>query len=80
MKLTREQAIAKYGNEYIDYVDAQPCEPTSRLIYPAFEPEHAGMMEFASQTERVQAYYYQPENSEDLNNLDWQIDHYEDND
>lgn len=79
MKLTRTQAIAKYGVEAIESIDNAPCEPTGRLIYPAFEPEHAGMVEFATQTEPAQAYYYQPEGA-DVDNAAWEIDHYEDMD
>ena len=47
-----------------------PAEPTGRLIYPAFEPQHAGMDEYmAGSVEvdggKIYAYYFQPSDSED---------------
>ena len=83
--MTREELIQKVGIEYVDALENEACEPTSRLIYDAFEPEHAGMVEFQSciETEKglISAYYYQKaedmEGVDDLGDLNWEVDHYE---
>ena len=49
MKLTEDQARAKYGNDLINKVLGADWDLTGRLIYPAFEPEHAGKMELKTQ-------------------------------
>lgn len=87
MKLNREQAIKIAGIKNVEKVESRSCVPTSRLIYPSFEPEHEGMQEFTAsirfnEGNTLTAYYYQTnedieENQEDLSMLDWNIDHYE---
>ena len=73
MKLTEEQARAKYGNELINRVLLADWDATSRLIYPAYEPEHAGMMEFKTQLAEspVQAVCFLPEDADLEYEFDW---------
>lgn len=83
--MTREELIQEVGIEYVLMLENEACEPTSRLIYPAFEAEHAGMVEYVASigTEHgiISAYYYQKEedvtNCEDVSYLDWTIERYE---
>lgn len=79
MKLTREEAVAKYGNQFVTKIESEFCEPTSRVIYPAFEPEHADMEEWATQGDILRAYYYLPAGT-DPDNATWVVDHFEDDD
>ncbi len=76
MKLTREQAIELAGIENVLALDEMNCEPTSRLIYPAFEPEHAGMAEYSAYCNGLEAFYFQPEDMEDPDNAEWKIEYY----
>ncbi len=70
MKLTQEEAIKKFGIEAIKKLTDMQAELTGRLIYPAFEPQHVGMVEYFAghvyvDGGRIGAYYYQPEDAED---------------
>lgn len=56
------------------------AEATSRVIYPAFEPEHAGMNEWASQGsveaengDTIKAFWYLTDKEEEnLASFDWE--------
>lgn len=66
MKITEKEAVARFGEEAIKRLIELPAEPTSRYIYPAFEPQHVGMAEFEAGPVQVEggilrAYYFQPE-------------------
>ena len=68
-KMTRVEAEKRFGHETIIKLINMPAEPTSRLIYPAFEPQHEGMDEYMAGSVRVDggkiyAYYFQPSDSE----------------
>ena len=70
MKLTVNEAENRFGKDAINKLIDMQAEPTSRLIYPAYEPQHANMAEYVSGSVSVDggklfAYYYQPENAED---------------
>lgn len=82
MKLTEEQARAKYGNELINRVILADWDATSRLIYPAFEPEHAGMMEFKTQLagSPVQAVCFIDEDADLEFDFDGEPEYFVDND
>lgn len=84
-KLSREQAINAVGLHLVEQVESLNCEPTGRLIYPAFEPEHENMQEYTASVEndsaRITAYYFQKdedlENCDNTGSLDWEIEYYE---
>ena len=68
--MTLQQAEEKFGKEAINRLIDMPAEPTGRLIYPAFEPQHAGMDEYMAGSVgvdggKIYAYYFQPSDSED---------------
>lgn len=71
MKMTVKEAEELFGQEVIRKLVNREVEPTSRLIYPAFEPQHMGMMEYMSSSGvpveggMLYAYYFQPEDAED---------------
>lgn len=69
-KMTLQQAEEKFGKEAINRLIDMPAEPTGRLIYPAVEPQHAGMDEYMAGSVgvdggKIYAYYFQPSDSED---------------
>lgn len=69
-KMTLQQAEERFGHETIVRLIDLPAEPTGRLIYPAYEPEHADMDEYVSgsvavEGGKVYAYYFQPSDKED---------------
>ena len=54
-----------FGHQAIVRLAETPSEPTGRLIYPAFEPQHVGMDEYKTDGVSVEggvlyAYYFQP--------------------
>ncbi len=70
MKLSVKEAEARFGYEAIAKLTEMQAEPTGRLIYPAFEPEHAGMDEFVAGNVYVdggtlRAYYFQPNGADE---------------
>lgn len=70
MKMTVEEATKRFGKEAINKLIDMQAEPTGRLIYPAFEPQHVGMNEYFAgfvyvDGGKISAYYYQPENADD---------------
>ncbi len=62
--LSKDEAISKFGKDFINEVLSTDVEPTSRLMYPAFEnPSHIGKEEYAGEPIKtdgyqVTAYYY----------------------
>lgn len=72
---TYEQIEEKYGKEVATKAIESQAEPTSRLMYPAFEStEHIGKNEWAGEpievgNDKITAYYYLTD--EDENNLDY---------
>lgn len=86
-KLSREQVVALFGEEVISKLDAEPCEPTSRL-----QTDGDDSIEYSA-TARVKhedytcvtAYYYiTPEQNQIMFNhdgdgsaIDWEIEGYD---
>lgn len=73
---TYTEITNKYGENIARKAMAIEAEATSRIIYPAFEPEHAGMSEWAAQGsveaengDTIQAFWYLTD--EDMENLDF---------
>ena len=79
-KMTREDAVRIFGEERINKLESVNAEPTSRLINPSFEPEHAGKDEWESSMETpyglLLAKYYL-EDAEDAEDADWNVESYE---
>lgn len=70
MKMTLQQAEARFGKETIIKLTNMQAEPTNRLIYPSNEPQHAGMDEYIAGSlyvdgGKIDAYYYQPTGADD---------------
>ena len=65
-RLSYDEAREKYGVKIVDEAMAVGAEPTSRLIYPAFEPLHDGTNEWEGSPVpmgnglTIQAFYYLP--------------------
>lgn len=79
MKYAKETAVEKFGKENVMKALAYEAEPTSRVISPAYEPEHADKDEWAGQGlvevegGHIQALYYlSPEDEADTDALDWE--------
>lgn len=73
--MTLEQAEARFGKDAINKLVNMQAEPTGRLIYPAAEPQHAGMDEYMAGSVyvdggKIDAYYFQPSDAE---SDDWQF-------
>lgn len=78
MRLSKEEAVKIYGENFVNELFNVDAEPTSRLIYPGFEPEHVDMVEYMGGTgtahngDIVTVYYYFDEDElEDLDFIDW---------
>lgn len=84
MKTFTKKQMQKIYPEILNELDNQQAEPTGRVIYPAAEPEHAGMEEYTASVEAdgllAVAYYYQSteevERTADLSLLDWEAEYY----
>lgn len=87
--MTREEAIKAVGLELVEEAERDNCDFTNRVTDGT---EWDGYTEFVGRSgenedgERVEAYYYQPnevlekmaeDGDTDLGGLDWEIDHYE---
>lgn len=87
--MTREEAIKAVGLELVEDAECDNCDFTNRVTGGT---EWDGYTEFVGRScenekgERVEAYYYQPnevlekmaeDGDTDLGGLDWEIDHYE---
>lgn len=63
--MTREELIQRVGLGAVERLENEACEPTSRVIYPAFESEHVGMVEYVASISveqgTIRAYYYMNE-------------------
>ena len=77
-RLSKAEAIAKFGDENVKAAMETYAEPTSRVMYPAFEdPSHIGKAEYAGDPVKVDgwkltAYYYlSPEDEENTDSFDW---------
>lgn len=77
-KLSKAQAISKFGEDIVSKAMASNAEPTSRVMYPAFEnTEHIGKAEYAGAPVtmdgcRLTAYWYlSPEEECDTDSFDW---------
>lgn len=74
-KMTLQQAEERFGKEAVNKLMNMQAEPTGRLIYPAFEPQHAEMQEYAAgsvpvEGGKIYAYYFQPS---EKNDDEWQF-------
>lgn len=82
-RYTEEEARKKCGDKLVDKILSEGFEPTSRLMYPAFEPtEHIGKSEFSNcvndEKYRLTVYFYlTAEEEEDLDSVDWSKGEYE---
>ena len=77
-RLSKAEAIAKFGEESVDAAMETYAEPTSRVMNPSFEnPAHIGKAEYAGDPVKVDgwnltAYYYlSPEDEENTDAFDW---------
>ena len=77
-KLSKAEAINKFGEETVNKAMASNAEPTSRVMYPSFEePSHIGKTEYAGDPVNVEgfrltAYYYlAPEDEENIDSFNW---------
>lgn len=77
-RYTYNEIVDRFGKDIADKAMSTGAEPTSRYIYPSFEPEHEGLREWAESTIEIDgykicAYYYLTEDDEqDLDNFDWE--------
>lgn len=77
-KLSKEEAIVKFGEDIVNKAMKTNAEPTSRIMYPSYEvPSHIGKSEYAGDPVKVggwklTAYYYlSPEDEENTDSFDW---------
>ncbi len=77
-KLSKAEAIKKFGEDIVNKAMESNTEPTSRVMNPSFEnPAHIGKAEYAGDPVKVDgwnltAYYYlSPEDEEDTDSFDW---------
>ena len=77
-KLSKAEAISKFGEDIVSKATASNAEPTSRVMYPSFEePSHIGKNEYAGDPVdiegfRLTAYYYlTPEDEDNIDSFDW---------
>ena len=77
-KLSKAEAINKFGEETVNKAMVSNAEPTSRVMYPSFEePSHFGKTEYAGDPVNVEgfrltAYYYlSPEDEENIDSFNW---------
>ena len=73
-RYTEQEAIDICGRELVEKVLSENVEPTSRVMYPAFEPaEHIGKTEYSAcvsdGSHKLAVYYYLTE--EDEKNMDF---------
>lgn len=78
-RITKQEAIESFGKENVQAAMSQGAEPTSRVMYPAFEnPEHIGKAEYAGVPVtmdgcRLTAFWYlSPEEESDTDSFDWE--------
>lgn len=75
---TYEEIVNKYNEDVALEAMSKTAEPTSRYIYPAFEPEHAGKNEWLGEPVKVDndsiraCYYFSDEEEADLDNINWE--------
>ena len=69
MKLSVQETEKRFGHEVVKQLTDMQAEPTGRLIYPAFEPQHKGMSECVACLSvdggTLSAYYFQPEDADE---------------
>ena len=77
-KLSKAEAINKFGEETVNKAMSSNAEPTSRVMYTSFEePSHIGKTEYAGDPVNVEgfrltAYYYlSPEDEENIDSFNW---------
>ena len=78
-KLSKTEAISKFGEDIVSNAMASNAEPTSRVMNPSFEdPSHIGKNEYAGDPVNIEgfrltAYYYlTPEDEENIDSFDWE--------
>lgn len=75
---TYQEIVDRFGKDVADKAISTGAEPTSRYIYPAFEPQHVGLKEWAEAPIEIdgyiiRAYYYLTEEDEqNLDFFDWE--------
>lgn len=76
-RYNEQQAIEICGRELVEKVLSENVEPTSRVMYPAFEPnEHIGKTEYSNcvfdDKYKLAVYYYlTKEEEENMDSFDW---------
>lgn len=73
-RYTYNEIVERFGEEIANKAISTGAEPTNRLIYPAFEPQHDGLKEWSESPieadgYKICAYYYLTEKEEQ--NLDF---------
>lgn len=78
-RITKQEAIESFGKENVKAAISQGAEPTSRVMYPAFEnPDHIGKAEYEGvpvimDTCKLTEYWYlTPEEENDTDSFDWE--------
>ena len=78
-RLSKAEAIAKFGEKYIKAAMESNAEPTSRVMYPSFEnPSHLDKVEYSGEPVNIDgckltAYYYlTPNDEENIDSYDWE--------
>lgn len=77
---TFEEIAEKFGEEIARQAMEIEADATSRFIYPAYDPEHAGMIEWAAQGsvkakngDMITAYWYlTDDDAENIDFYDWE--------
>lgn len=80
MRITKDEAIQKFGEAVVNNAMETTTEPTSRTMYPSFEnPDHLGKNEWAGDIVKadsehtIQAYYYlASDEQENTDFFDWE--------
>lgn len=77
-KLSKSEAISKFGEYIVSKAMDSNAEPTSRVMNTSFEePSHIGKNEYAGDPVNIEgfrltAYYYlTPEDEDNIDSFDW---------
>ncbi len=78
-KISKSEAINKFGQEIVNKAMASSAEPTNRMMYPSFEePSHIGKAEYAGEPVETAGckvtacYYLTPDDEENIESFDWE--------
>lgn len=78
-KLSKSEAINKFGQEIVNKAMSSSAEPTNRMMHPSFEePSHIGKAEYAGEPVEADGYkvtacyYLTPDDEENIESYDWE--------